>query len=75
MNDNVQFNGECYEVELPWKENRPVISSDYELCVNRLKSLQRRLLKEPDLIQEYDRIIEDQISQGIVEKVPAEQSP
>ena len=73
FNDNVRFNGERYEVELPWKENRPVISSDYELCVNRLKSLQRRLLKDPELIQEYHRIIEDQISQGIVERVPAEQ--
>ena len=73
FNDNVRFNGERYEVELPWKENRPVISSDYELCVDRLKSLQRRLLKDPELIQEYHRIIEDQISQGTVEKVPAEQ--
>ena len=74
FNGNVRFNGERYEVELPWKENRPVISSDYDLCVDRLKSLQRRLLKDPELIQEYHRIIEDQISQGIVEKVPAEQS-
>ena len=73
FNDNVRFNGERYEVELPWKENSPVISSDYELCVNCLKSLQRRLLKDPELIPEYDRIIEDQISQGFVEKVPAEQ--
>ena len=48
--------------------------SDYELCVNRLKSLQQRLLKDPELIQEYHRIIEDQISQGIVERVAAEQS-
>ena len=72
FNYNVRFNGERYEVDLPWKENRPVISSDYKLCVNRLKSLQRRLLKDPELIQEYHRIIEDQISQGIVEKVPAE---
>ena len=39
FNDNVRFNGERYEVELPWKENRPVISSDYELCVDRLKYL------------------------------------
>ena len=73
FNDNVRFNGERYKVELPWKENRPVISSDCELCVDRLKSLQRRLLKDPELIPEYHRIIEDQISQGIVEKVPTGQ--
>ena len=31
-------------------------------------------MKDPELIQEYHRIIEDQISQGIVERVHAEQS-
>ena len=73
FNENVSFNGERYEVNLPWLENRPEISSDFELCVNRLKSLQRRMLKEPELIEEYNQIIEDQMRQGIVEKVPAEE--
>ena len=57
---------------LPWRDNHPAISSDYELCVNRLKSLQRKLLKEPELIREYNQIIEEQLSKGIVEKVAAE---
>ena len=73
FNQNVQFNGERYEVELPWKADHPTISSDYELCVNRLKSLQRRMLNEPEVIQEYNQIIEDQVNKGIVEKIPAEE--
>lgn len=36
FNQNVQFDGTRYEVELPWKENHPATSNDYELCVNRL---------------------------------------
>ena len=28
FNENVRFTGERYEVELPWKENHPTISSD-----------------------------------------------
>ena len=74
FNENVRFKGERYEVELPWIESCPAISSDYELCANRLKSLQRKMLKEPELIHEYDQIIADQISQGIVEKVSTEES-
>ena len=31
------------------------------------------MLKEPELIEEYNQIIEDQMRQGIVEKVPAEE--
>lgn len=48
FNENVCFNGHRYEVRLPWKDNRPTVPSDYELCVNRLRSLQRKLLKEPE---------------------------
>lgn len=33
FNENVSFNGEHYEVNLPWLENRPEILSDFELCV------------------------------------------
>lgn len=36
FNQNVQFDGTRYEVELPSKENHPATSNDYELCVNRL---------------------------------------
>ena len=46
--------------------------SDYELCVNHLKSLQRKFLKEPELIRKYNQIIEEQLSKGIVERVAAE---
>ena len=72
MESQIRFNGQRYEVPLPWRDNHPATSSDYELCVNRLKSLQRKLLKEPELIREYNQIIEEQLSKGIVEKVAAE---
>ena len=72
FNEQVRFNGQRYEVPLPWRDNHPAISSDYELCVNRLKSLQRKFLKEPELTREYNQIIEEQLSKGIVERVAAE---
>lgn len=72
FNEQVCFNGHRYEVPLHWRDNHPAISSDHELCVNRLKSLQRKLLKEPELLREYHQIIEEQLSKGIVERVAAE---
>ena len=71
--ENVCFNGQRYEVQLPWKENHPTMSSDYELCVQRLRRLQLRLLREPELIKEYNQIIEEQLNKGIVEKIPEEE--
>jgi len=39
------------------------------MCVNRLRYLQLKLLKSPDLLHEYDTIIQDQLKQGIIEQV------
>jgi len=35
-----------------------------------LKSLHKRLLKNPDILQEYHCVIKDQLEKGIVEQVP-----
>ena len=71
FNEQIRFNGQRYEVPLPWRDN----IQQYRVtmnCVNRVKSLQRKLLKEPELIREYNQIIEEQLSKGVMEKVAAE---
>ena len=70
FNENVRFNGERYETVLPWKNDMPQISSDFDLCSKRLKSLQRKLLNQPELLREYDEIIRDQERAGIIEQIP-----
>ena len=67
--DHITFTGERYEVNLPWKEGNLNFSDDYLLSLNRLRSLHRRLLKEPQILKEYDRILQEQLSKGIIEKV------
>lgn len=67
FNTNVSYTNNRYEVSLPWKEERP--SDHYNLSFNRLKMLQRRLVREPELLREYDQIIKDQLQEGIIERV------
>ena len=69
---DITFNGKRYEVGLPWKEEVPSLSNDYELSYNRLTSLVNRLKQTPILLKEYNAIIEEQIEQGVVERVPVE---
>jgi hypothetical protein len=59
-------------VGFPWKEEVLSLSNDYELSYNRLTSLVNRLKQDPTLLKEYNAIIEEQIEQGIVERVPVE---
>ena len=56
---------------MPWIQDRPEIESDYDLCYNRLKLLHHKLKKQPELLVEYNKCIEDQIQAGIVEEVPS----
>ncbi|KAK3720463.1 hypothetical protein QZH41_010029 [Actinostola sp. cb2023] len=67
---DISFNGDRYEVGLPWKEDRRDIETDYNLCHNRLRSLHSKLRKQPELLQEYDRNIQEQLASGIIERVP-----
>ena len=52
-------------------EERP--SNHYNLSCNRVKSLQRRLLNDHDLLMEWDEIIKNQLHTGIIEKIAQEE--
>ena len=69
---NVKRNGGRYEVKLPWKEDCLPSSNGYQLCESCLQSLHHKLRREPSLLSEYNIIIQDQLKNGIVEEVPAE---
>ena len=62
--------GNRYEVSLPWKSEHLTIPNNYELSRNRLRSMHFKLPKKPELLKEYDRIITEQLSSGVIEEVP-----
>ena len=65
------FDGERYKVGLPWKEVEiEPLPVDYNLSLNRLNSLYSRLKEHPDILKEYDNIIQEQEKMGIIEEVP-----
>lgn len=66
---HVSFQDGRYKVSLPWKELYNSLPDNYQLSVNRLKGLLRRLRRTPDLLHQYDSTIQDQFSKGIIEPV------
>ena len=66
---SVHFVDGRYEVELPWKSFHPTLPDNYQLCLSRLRGLLKRLKHDPDVLREYNSVIEDQVRQGIVEVV------
>ena len=72
--DNITFTGERYEVNLPWREGNLNFSDGYILSLNCLRSLHHRLLKDPQILKEYNHILQEQLSKGIIERVPESQT-
>ena len=58
-----------YEVSLPWREFHQPLPDNYTLSLRRLKGLLQRLRRDPKILQEYNEIIQDQLSKGIIELV------
>ena len=76
---NLMFNVSRYEVNLPFRLHTDFIPDDYPMITRwvaekRLTWLREQLTKESNLLFEYDRIISDYLSMGIIEKVPLNQN-
>jgi hypothetical protein len=60
---------ERYEVELPWKPECFPKNTGYDARLSRLHQLHSRLKKDDNLMEEYDKVIQQQLNSGIIEEV------
>ena len=67
---SVEYRDGQYFVRLPWKENCPLLPTNYRMALGQVYSLRRNLSKVPGRLDAYHGIIQDQLKQGFVEKVP-----
>ena len=67
LKGDITFYGSHYDVELPWKGDCLPQSNNYGMCATRLRSLHSKLKREPNLLKEYDSIIQEQRKNGVVE--------
>ena len=66
---DVKYKEGHYEVSLPWIRDYSELPCHYNLSFNRLKYLQFRLLRRPELLTEYNNIFREQLQKGIIERV------
>lgn len=62
-------------MHLPWKEHHKLLPDNYENSVARLSSQLKRLRRDPEVLREYNSIIEDQLRSGIIERVDTTECP
>ena len=64
---NIQFDGSNYHVQLPWKDGFCGLNDNYLLSRARLFSLLTRLRKKPEIFEEDEKVIRNQLKEGILE--------
>ena len=57
------------------EENGRVLPDNYDLSIKRLQSLIHRLKKEPEIINEYQQVISQQLQDGVIEEVDTSPKP
>jgi len=70
--ENIQRKDGRYQIRIPWIEGRYPMNDNQVQSSARLNSLFRRMTTM--VRKEYDKIIEEQLEMGIIEKVPEEVS-
>ena len=65
----VMFKNGRYEVNLPWKLTQTRLPNNRALAGRRLNGLLKRLRHHPKVLQEYHAVMQEQLRQGIIEKV------
>ena len=69
FNESARFESNPYQVTWPWKEEDPNLPENFELSIERSKSLIERQQNEPENLKRYDTVIQEQLEHKIIEKV------
>ena len=66
--NEIEFLEGRYSVELPWKLGHDSLPRNFANSVSRMKGQLKKLKREPEVLNEYDSIIKEQLSEGVIEK-------
>ncbi|KRX12340.1 hypothetical protein T07_9691, partial [Trichinella nelsoni] len=65
----VRFDGERYEVQLPWSNQESKLPNNYKQALDRLIQMERSLRRNPTKAQLYENGMKEYLENGFVEEV------
>ena len=69
--ESIKFENDRYEVTWPWKADDISLPDNYQVAVDRMKSVVRRLQTDAKLLHRYDDTIKQQLEQEVIEVIDA----
>ena len=72
--NSLKFDGEHYEVGVPWRREQPDLRGNFGYALNRMKKTEQSLMKNEDksLLAKYSTNFEDYVSKGYMKKIAPE---
>ena len=67
--ESMQLDGKHYCLDMPFQAENPNLPNNIAIAQRRLSYLEKRLPKNPDLLERYKAGIEDLLIKGCAEKV------
>ena len=69
--ESIKYHDCSYEIGVPWKDKSAGhgLQNNLEMAEKRLHNLEKKLFKEPEVAQEYSKIINQYLEKGYVSKV------
>ena len=74
FNSSCNFNGDRYEVGLPWKKDHPPLVDNYQQAYQRLISIERNLIKHVEKKRMYCDAVNQYIDDGRAQAIVKEDS-
>ncbi|XP_064646181.1 uncharacterized protein LOC135499366 [Lineus longissimus] len=65
-----RYVGNRYEIGIPWREDAPQLPNNRSMAERRFFSLERTLVKKPELMTRYNEIMEQNRKKGYIETCP-----
>ena len=70
--DQIKFENNRCVMNLPFKEDHPLIEDNFNLSMNRLENLMKKSKSDPERLKQYNDVIKQQKDLGIIEKAENE---
>ena len=76
VNKSLKFNGQHYEVAVPWRDERPQLPNNLPMAKKRLVSTEQKLMKVKEVAVAYQQVFNEYLDKKYIRRVPeAEPTP
>ena len=73
MNKSIKFENDYYVVAVPWWNERPSLPNNRPLAEKRLESTERKLAKNPEIAESYQKVIKEYVEKNYIRRVPPDE--